>query len=284
MKVLSEVLQLSTRFLQDRKIKRPRRIVEDLLGALLRCKRIEIYMQFDRPLEEGELSTLREWLKRSAQHEPIEYIVGEVDFFGCAIKVDSRVLIPRPETELLVEHMAKKITTQKSLWDVCTGSGCIGIALKKRFPNIDVSLSDISADALALAKENGVKNGVEVSFFEGDLLTPFQGKRADILVCNPPYVTSNEFLTLDASVRDFEPKLALVGGLDFYRRLGLEMPEYLNPGGLVFLEIGASQGKDVQEIFASPIWARSELIQDLSGKDRFFFLEKQSLSRVSYLH
>lgn len=285
MKSIAEVLRLSSQFLEERNIEKPRRLAEELLSSLLRCKRIDLYMQFDRPLEEQELSQLRGWLKRASQHEPVEYIVGEVDFFGCAIKVDSRALIPRPETEILVDWIAKKITEQKSVWDICTGSGCIGIALKKKFPQLEVSLSDISPRALSLARENAVKNGVDVSFFEGDLLTPFQGKKVDILVCNPPYVGTNEFLTLDPSVRDFEPELALVGGergLDFFERLSVEIPEVLNPGGLVFLEIGFAQGSEVQKIFGSPVWSRSELIQDWSGKDRFFFLEKQSLPRVLY--
>lgn len=278
MKLLGEVLQLSTRFLHERKIERPRRLVEELLAHLLKCKRIHLYMQFDRPFEEGELAILREWLKRAAQNEPIEYITGVVDFFGCSFKVDSRALIPRPETELLVEHITKKITTQKTLWDVCTGSGCIGVALKKKFPMLNVALSDISLDALSLAKENAAQNEVQVEFYEGDLLAPLKGKYTDLLVCNPPYVTSNEYLNLDPSVRIFEPKLALVGGvrgLDFYSRLAEGIPACLNPGGLVFLEIGFAQGKAVQEIFRSPIWASSQLIQDFSGKDRFFFLEKQ---------
>jgi release factor glutamine methyltransferase len=235
-------------------------------------------MQYDRPFEERELIILREWLKRVSQHEPVEYITGAVDFFGCAIKVDPRVLIPRPETELLVDHIAKKITSQKILWDVCTGSGCIGIALKKKFPQLQVFLSDISEDALVLASENAEENGAEVEIFQGDLLAPFKGKCTDLLVCNPPYVQTSEFLNLDLSVRNFEPKLALVGGdqgLDFYRRLAAEIPGYLNPGGQVFLEIGFAQGKAVQEIFSSPIWRSSQLVQDFSGKDRFFFLEKQ---------
>jgi release factor glutamine methyltransferase len=285
MKSVLEVLQLSTRFLQDRNVDKPRRLVEELLSSLLHCRRMDLYMQFDRPLEEGELSTLREWLKRVIQNEPVQYILGEVDFFGCTIKVDRRALIPRPETELLVEHIAKKVKGQKTLWDVCTGSGCIGISLKKKFPHLEVSLSDISPEAISLARENGVKNGVDVAFYEGDLLAPFQGRKVDIVVSNPPYIATNEFLTLDPSVRDFEPKQALIGGdrgLSFYERLAAEIPEYLNPGGLVFLEIGSAQGKDVQEIFTSPIWACSERIQDWSSKDRFFFLEKQSLSRVIY--
>ncbi len=278
MKSLKDVLQLSTQFLQERNIERPRRLVEDLLSSLLRCKRIDLYMQFDRPLEDAELSVLREWLKRSAKHEPLEYITGEMDFFGCRLRVDRRALIPRVETELLVELIAKRMTGQTSIFDVCTGSGCIAVALKKRFPEIEVWASDISSDALSLAKENAAQNGVEISFLQGDLFSPFKDKRADIIISNPPYVTVSEFFTIDPSVRDFEPKLALVGGddgLDFYRRLAEEIPHYLGPRGQVYLEIGSAQGAGVKEIFSSPVWAQSELIQDLSGKDRFFFLEKQ---------
>lgn len=278
MKTLGEVLPLSSRFLSDRKIDRSRRLVEELLSSLLRCKRIDLYMQFDRPLDDSELATLREWLKRAAKHEPVEYIVGEIDFFGCTIKTDPRGLIPRQETELLVERIANQIKEQKIIWDVCTGSGCIGISLKKKFPNLEVSLSDLSVDAISLAKENGEKNGVEVKFCVGDLFAPFLGKKADLIVCNPPYISSGEYLKIDSSVRDFEPKMALVGGeygVDFYERLAADLPDYLNDGGMVFLEIGATQGSRVKEIFASPIWKRIEVFQDLSGKDRFFFLEKQ---------
>ncbi len=278
MKALGEVLQLSSRFLQDRNVERPRRLVEDLLSHLLQCKRIDLYMQFDRPLDDSELSILREWLKRTLKNEPLEYITGEVDFFDCKIKVDPRVLIPRPETELLVDLIAKKIKDTKSLWDLCTGSGCIGISLKKKFTHLDVVLSDISSDAIALAKENAERNGVDVTLCTGDLFAPFVGKRTDLIVCNPPYVSSSEFLTLDPSVRDFEPRMALVGGergSDFYERLALEAPNYLESGGWMFLEIGDRQGALVKEIFSSTVWKQIQLFQDLSGKDRFFFLEKQ---------
>ena len=280
MKSLGEVLQLSSRFLTDKKIDRPRRLVEELLSHLLQCKRMDLYMQFDRPMDDSELTVLRGWVQRASKNEPVEYIVGELEFCGNMILVDSRVLIPRVETELLIEKIGG---SPRVIWDICTGSGCIGISLKKKFKEACVVLSDISPDALALAQENGRKNGVDVEFFLGDLLKPFEGKKADLIVCNPPYVSSQEFGQLDPSVRDFEPKLALVGGedgLDFYRRLALDLPEHLNEGGQVFLEIGFTQGKGVQEIFNSPIWRERKVFQDLSGKDRFFFLEKQSHSQV----
>lgn len=276
MKSIGEVLKLSAQYLQDKKIEYPRRTSERLLSHLLKCKRMDLYMRFDAPLVEEELLQLRQWLKRASSGEPLEYITGEVLFFGSMIKTDKRALIPRVETELLVERIAKNIQNQKVLWDVCTGSGCIGISIKKKFPDLEVVLSDISPDAISLAKENA-KN-VDVQILEGDLFHPFSGKKADLIVCNPPYVSTKEFLELDVSVRDFEPKTALVGGeegLDFYKRLALDVHDYLESGGHLYLEIGFSQGKKVQEIFESSLWKKTELIQDLSGKDRFFSLEKQ---------
>lgn len=278
MKTLGEVLQLSQQFLQERKIDKSRRVAEELLSHLLQCKRIDLYMQFDRPLIESELVCLRKWLQRAAKNEPVEYITGTVEFFGCKIGIDSRALIPRVETEWLVDLIAKRIQDQKTLWDICTGSGCIGISLKKKLPHLVVSLSDLSSEALILAAENAARNQVQVEIRCGDLLTPFQGRKVDIVVCNPPYVSSSEYLKIDGSVRDFEPKMALVGGkegCDFYERLALELPNYLNPGGLVFLEIGESQADLIQQIFMSPKWKEAKVVKDLFGKDRFFFLELQ---------
>lgn len=278
MKTLGEVFQLSSRFLSDRKIENHRRLAEDLLSALLECKRIELYMQFDKPLDECELEIFRKWIKRAASHEPFEYIVGETDFFGAKIKIDSRVLIPRPETEIMADLISKRIEKKTSLWDLCTGSGCIGISLKKRFPRLEVALSDLSEEAISLARENAKKNGVDVECLIGNFLSPFAGRKADCIVCNPPYVSAEEYLQLDPSVRSFEPKMALVAedeGFAFYERLAKEAPQYLKDGGSLFLEIGWMQGERVKKIFEGPLWKKGELLQDLSGKDRFFFLEKQ---------
>ena len=139
MKTIGEVIQLSAQFLKERNIDRPQRIVEELLTHALQLKRIDLYLQYDRPLVDGELATLREKLKRIAKNEPLEYITGEVEFFGGKFKVTPDVLIPRPETELLVEMIAKKAKSG-ILWDLCTGSGCIGISLKRANPELQVAL------------------------------------------------------------------------------------------------------------------------------------------------
>lgn len=278
MKSVGEILNASSEFLERKKIDRPKRLAEELLAHALRIKRIDLYMQFDRLVEESELSQMRPWIKRLSEGEPIEYIIGEVDFFGCRIKVDPRVLIPRPETEILVDHIAKRLRNASSAWDICTGSGCIGIALKKKFPLISVSLADLSSDALALASENAVLNDVKVECLLGDLLEPFRGKKADAIMVNPPYVSASEYLSLGRSLRNFEPKMALVGGdkgTEFYERLEKSLPGFLNPGAQVFLEIGFAQGDALQTIFSSPVWSKRECLPDWAGKDRFFFLEMQ---------
>lgn len=278
MKTVNEILQVSASFLQKKNIPRPRRIAEELLAFILQIRRIDLYLQFDRPIEETELSLMREGVKRLGEEEPIEYIQGYVEFYGCKIRVDRRVLIPRPETEILVDHIAHRINGEGTLWDLCTGSGCIGIALKKKFSNLQVSLSDVSFDALAVAEENARCNGVQVDFFQGDLLTPFEGKTTDLITINPPYISMNEYFSLQSSVKNFEPKMALVGGetgVEFYERLAKNLSRFLHPGSQVFMEIGEGLGRDVKKIFTTPLWSQCQLLCDWAGKDRFFFLEKQ---------
>lgn len=270
MKTIADVLKLSTEFLTERKIERPRRIAEELLSHVLKLKRMELYLQFDKPVVETELAVLRELLKRCGKGEPPEYVIGEVEFFNCRIKVDANVLIPRPETEILAELVSRRIK-KGTLWDVCTGSGYVGISLKKACPDLQVSLSDISPEALTLAAHNAQLNGVEVAILEGDLLAPFKGQKADCVVCNPPYISENEYTTLDPSVRDFEPKLALIGGkkgTEFYERLQRELPPYLNPGAHLFLEIGAGQAEEVKKLFP-----QGELFYDWAGHPRFYSIK-----------
>ncbi len=305
MKSIGEVLTLGAQFLKERGIDQPRRVVEELLAFCLQCKRLDLYLQFDRPLEEEELECLRNLTKRSAKGEPLSYILGEVEFFGAQLSLSPAVLIPRPETEILVSLIADWFCSDKSslepkvnvpspripricsandpmiILDLCCGSGAVGISLKKKFPESMIILSDLSKDALGIAAQNAKKNHVEVTFLEGDLLSPFAGQKADLIVCNPPYISTRAYTQLDASVRDFEPKLALIGGedgLSFYRRLAIEAPEFFQEGGWLCLELGHDQGDAVSKIFSCPPWKNALLKQDWAGKDRFFFVERSSLA------
>ena len=280
LKTISEVLTLSTRFLTDHQIERARRVAEDLISFALRMNRIDLYLQFDRPLVEFELTQVREFLKRCVAGEPIAYIMGEVEFLGCRIQVTRDVLIPRPETEILVDLALKKIKEKMPVnsmfWDLCSGSGCIGLAVKRACPELAVVLSDICPKAAALAKINAAHNHLSIDCRIGDLLQPFENEKADFVICNPPYISNKEFDELDRSVRSFEPSLALLGGcdgVDFYQRLSVELPRFLNPGACLFFEIGHAQGELVQNIFHRPPWRGWQIQKDWSGHDRFFFLE-----------
>jgi release factor glutamine methyltransferase len=231
-----------------------------------------------RGLEEGQIAVFWQGIERLSRGEPLEYLLGEVSFLECRLRVTPDVLIPRPETELLAERITEPLRGVAVLWDLCAGSGALGIALKKRIPHLCVALADISPKALAVARDNAQRNGVSVSLHEGDLFAPFAGKRADAIVCNPPYVAESEYPSLPPSVRDFEPSLALIGGptgLTFYERLAKEAPPYLAPGGKLFLEIGATQAESIRKIFSSPLWRCGDSLADWSGRDRFFFLERE---------
>lgn len=280
MKTLGEVLTITSDFLKEKKYSRFRRISEELVGHALQLKRMDLYMQFDRPILENELEAMRSLLKRVVKGEPIEYITGEVAFYHCFIAVDKNVLIPRPETEILVDQACRSIKQGsyqgKAAWDICTGSGCIGIAIKKACPELKVCLSDLSQQALDVAAGNAARNHVEVELLQGDLLAPFAGRKADVIFCNPPYISSKEYLTLDPSVKDFEPETALIGGEDgllFYKRLKNELPAYLNPGAKIFFEIGFGQGEAVLSLFLDEGWKNARVEKDWAGHDRFFFLE-----------
>ena len=278
---LGELLVKSSDYLKEKNCTRARRVAEELMAHILELKRLDLYMQFDRPLTEDEVALLRALLKRAAQGEPVEYIAGEVAFFHCAIRVTPDVLIPRPETEILVDSAAKEIKkkfegAQRVAWDICTGSGCIGISMKKACPELAMVLVDLSEKALEVASKNAQLNGVEVEIVQGDLLAPLKGRKADVVFCNPPYISSKEYLTLHRSVKEFEPQMALVGGedgLEFYRRLNEALPAHLAPGAKVYFEIGTGQGRPLLELFSGQGWRGARVEKDWSGHDRFFFLE-----------
>lgn len=278
MKTLLEIVNASATYLEERGVARSKREAEELIAALLGLSRIDIYLNFERPLVESELALCREAIKRRGKGEPWQYIVGHLSFAGAIIGVQSGVLIPRPETELLVEKVVVHAQGAKVLWDICTGSGCIAIALKKRLPDVSVLASDISEDALAQAHRSALRNEVNITFLQGDLFVPFEGQQADIIVCNPPYVSDDEYPHLQREVRDFEPSLALLGGKDglfFYEKIAATLPAHLNSGGRAFLEIGHSQGAAILKIFESDVWAARDMEKDFSQQDRYLSLIKK---------
>ena len=216
---------------------------------------------------------------------PLQHILGEAWFHGLPFTVDEDVLIPRPDTETLVEAVlreAKTFPAPPSLLDLCTGSGAVAVALAVEGGFSSVTASDISHEAVNIARENAAKNGVEekILFAEGDLFRAktkseksLSRRSYDIICANPPYVPTAEIEELEPEVRDHDPLLALDGGadgLDFYRRLAKDAPAHLNEGGKIVLEIGCGQGADVIRIFAEAGWREGRVEQDLSGRDRVF--------------
>ena len=202
---------------------------------------------------------------------PLWYIIGDVDFCGCKIKVDERVLIPRPETEELAEIAIKAVEEGDKVLDMCTGSGCLAIAIAKGCAgkNISVTAADVSDAALMLAKENANLNSAVVHFVQTDLFENIRG-RFNLIVCNPPYIRTEEVAALAREVKDFEPRIALDGGedgLDFYRRLAKDINRYVARGGMLILEVGEDQAADVLRIFEKRDYAI--VVKDLEGKDRF---------------
>jgi release factor glutamine methyltransferase len=205
---------------------------------------------------------------------PEAYRIGNVPFGDCTILTDPRALIPRPETELLFERAKLK---EGRVLDLCTGSGAIGVAVKKRYPHLDVTLSDLSHDALSLAKENALHNGVDVTILQGDLCTSLAEEKFDYVFCNPPYISHAVYQTLDL---DPEPEMALNSGetgLEFYERLAKELPSHLKPGAKVFLEIGYDQKNSLLQIFSGPEWHSVACEKDWSGHDRFIDLESKKV-------
>jgi release factor glutamine methyltransferase len=207
---------------------------------------------------------------------PRAYVEGSVLFHDLNIKVSKDCLIPRMETEILVERALKRLPLSGDVLDLCTGSGAIGLSIKKLRPGLKVTLADISTKALLLAKQNAIENAIDVEIVEGDFLEPFKGRLFDAIICNPPYVSQSEYNDLDPLVKNFEPHLALVGGKDglkFYKKLAKEALSVLKDGGVLCLEIGKDQANDLLDIFSDKDWKNIIVEKDYSSHDRFFFLE-----------
>ena len=221
----------------------------------------------DVKLKSSEIDKINELAKERLTGRPLCYVLGNCDFYGYEVDVDERVLIPRPETEELVEHTLKSIDGSKTVLDLCTGSGAIALVVAKK-SGAKVTASDVSSDALKVAESNFKKFDADVKTVLSDLYAGLSEK-FDVIISNPPYIKTDDIARLDKEVKDFEPKLALDGGedgLDFYRKIISGAKEHLNEKGVIYLEIGAEQGKEVAELFGEEYSV--EVIKDVSGKDR----------------
>ena len=277
-----EAIQKSTEFLGKKNVESPRLQTELLLAYLLKMPRMKLYLNFDRVLLPVEIDSLRELIKRRGQREPLQHIVGSTSFCGYEISVTRNVLIPRPETELLAELGWKFLLERQTptALDFGTGSGCIAIALAAKCPTAKITALDVSADALALAKQNALQNQVaeRIEFLHGDGFAALAVKlQFDLLVSNPPYIASAEIETLDPEVKDFDPRGALDGGadgLDFYRRLAAEAKPFLKPDGKIMLEFGDGQADDIKKILDNEKWIVEAIQDDYSQRARILIAHK----------
>ena len=270
-----EVLQSTSAYFKKREIESPRLNAEHLLAHVLGRKRIELYLDFERALLETELAPLRELVRRRGQGEPLQHLLGTVEFCGRVFVCDKRALIPRPETEELVELLIGECKSRDAdlrILDVGTGSGVIALSLAGALPKAEVHGVDISEEALALARENAVRVGLtdRVEFLRSDLMTSVTHVY-DLIVANLPYVPTTERATLAREVLH-DPELAVFGGEkgdEIIRRLITQAPEHLTPGGLLALEIGIGQGDALSAIFAERNYHDISQRHDSAGVTRF---------------
>ena len=279
----SELLQWSTDILRDHQVENPRLNAELLFAHALNLNREGLYVRLHRAVKEKEKRGLERLIQRRVSGEPLQYILGHQEFWSINFKVDPRVLIPRPETELLVEQglsiLSEKTFEQNpSVLEIGTGSGAIAIALAKEMRQLFLVATDISRDALILAKVNAQAAGVQhqIGFVHGDLFGPLRPLREtrpfDLILSNPPYIVRHKICTLAREVKDYEPTIALNGGKDglaFYRRIIPEASGYLRAGGWLLLEVALGQGSEVSDLMEEESsFFKPECIPDLSGIGR----------------
>lgn len=281
-------------FLKSKDIEDAAREAEIILMHCLNIDRTFLYR--DNPLlSEYNIKSIDKILKRRTQREPLQYIIGYVEFYGLRIKVGPGVLIPRPETELLVKEVIKRFTAHGSrltVLDLCTGSGCLALAIAKNLPESTVYGTDISEKAIRYAKENAEINGIRnVKFFQGSLFEPIaelvtrHGSTElaevsslvtfDIIVSNPPYIRSSDIANLQPEIKDWEPLNALDGGEDglrYYREILSTAKGFMIGGGVVFLEAGEGQARDIGEIAECNMFSNISVIKDYAGIERIVFM------------
>ena len=284
------VLEWTTGFFGRKSVDQPRLAAELLLAHVLNCPRIKLYTDYERPLSDKQLSDYRQLVQRAAEDEPIAYLTGKAHFFNLEFAVTRDVLIPRPDTETLVENVLQQARHEPGLesprvLDLCTGSGCIACAIAGHLKGSTVAATEISPAAVEIAKQNVQRLGLSerVTLLQGDLFEPLANlldpRPFDMIVSNPPYIPSNQIAQLDRSVKEYEPIGALDGGLDglsFHRRILTEAPPRLRQGGRIYLEIAFDQGEAAMALAAQhPEFEEPRLLKDFGGRDRVLTARKR---------
>ncbi|MBQ5636536.1 MAG: peptide chain release factor N(5)-glutamine methyltransferase [Selenomonadales bacterium] len=274
---IGKILNWTKQYFEEKGVDSPRLDAEVLLSHILKCDRIHLYVNFDRPLVGEELSSFRQMVKARAQRMPVAYILGEKEFMGHSFRVTPDVLIPRPDTEILVEEAIRLLAEKEAprIVDIGTGSGAILLSVLKGTEGSTGVAVDLSSAALAVAKSNGERLGLadRAEFRLGDLYAPVDGL-FDAILSNPPYIPVRDMDGLSPEVKQ-EPEMALVGGadgLDFYRRLIDDAPRYLKEGGIVLFEVGIGEAQDVAELGKRRGFSAQRILPDYAGIDRVVVL------------
>lgn len=277
MLTILEVIAKSIEYLDKKGIESPRANAEILLANILNCKRLELYLMYEKPLRDSELNNYREFLKRRSNYEPVQYITGSVEFYALELKVTPAVLIPRPETEILVEVIIDSVKKEDELFILDFGSGCgnISIALAENLPNVHVTGIDISRDAIMIANENLEKYKLNdrVNFLNGDILkfNVNNFSNYDIIVSNPPYVSQNDYLNVQKEIKNFEPKVAVTDFSDGYKyfvKIITLASGILKSGGKLFFEMGEGQSKKINELLIKNDYKEINVFKDYQKIDR----------------
>lgn len=286
---IQKLLNWVTDYFTEKQIDSPRLSAELLLSSVLSLSRIELYTNFETPVSKKQLDRLHDLVKRAARKEPVAYLTGKTEFYSLEINVNPACMIPRPETELLVEKAVdflKGRSTDQLVCDLCTGSGCIAVAIARNLPKARIIATDISEKALAVAAENIEKHDLkkQIRLLCGDLFDPIvpqlDSAKFDLLVCNPPYVSKSEFEKLDRNVKDYEPESALLAGadgLDVYRQICRKAGNFLKPGAALMLEIGIGQSNAVKRLLENAgCFAEIKIEKDFNKIDRVVIAKTKS--------
>ncbi len=278
-----DIIRWGADYFKEKEIDSPRLTIELILCKILECERISLYTNFEKPLTDDELFQLRELIKRRIKREPLQYILGRTKFYDTELFVNNSSIVPRPETELLVEYADKIIKSNPEIdyiLDIGTGSGCIAIPLAKRYPDKNFHAIDINPKALVLAEKNAIYNGLKnINFYELDILKITPNQKFDLIISNPPYISQEEYQILEPELLNYEPKEALTDnsdGLTFYRRFSEIFREILKSNGKFILEIAYNQSDDVFQLFNQKGY-KVNFVKDWNNINRLVIGSFQSL-------
>lgn len=274
-------IQLSTDYFEEKGIESSRLNAELLLAHVLKCKRLDLYLMFERPLSEEETQNYREFIARRGKFEPLQYILGEVDFYDLKLKVNKNVLIPRPETELLVEKAIEisSMNDIRRIFDIGTGSGNIAIALAKNLNGVKLTSIDQSEEAIKVAKENAGLNDVidKIEFLHSDIEKYQSGEKFDLIISNPPYVSKEDYSTLQKEILEYEPIESVTDNSDgykYYRMISERAKEMLADGGYILFEMAEGQSEKIKNILQENSFTEINIVKDYQNIDRVIIGKK----------